>query len=213
MKNKRVYWSRIIGSALAVLTLTASGSFFAGMAYNDLQRSFRQHSCAATVKLKIAEKKLAKTRARLKALTLKMRTLQALGHEDHAALVARRAAATRSLELGLENLKAGKIAEAQKLFDAVFQSHDAILRYSEQHEKDVEREAKRQNLFSKAYKNVFLRRDLARYQWASDVFRLLKDYLPNTNTSKVKAAECLQKIERQLSRLQDQHQKSHNKSQ
>lgn len=111
------------------------------------------------------------------------------------------------LRQGIKSLKAGKIAKAQSYFDAVMRSKDMKKKYLKGVQKLVEREATKQYLFKKAYKDVLLRRDLKRYQWALDVFRLLKDYLPKSNKSKAEAIECFRKIDRDISRLGDQFEK------
>ncbi|MDF1660218.1 MAG: FHA domain-containing protein [Planctomycetota bacterium] len=103
--------------------------------------------------------------------------------------------------LGLKALKKEKFADAISYFDQLRRSKTAPTKYLKAIAKVVEKTAKERRWFHKAYWDVLLKRDLNRYQWAHDVFFILKEYLPNSNSAKKEAKKFFEKIDKEIELL------------
>jgi pSer/pThr/pTyr-binding forkhead associated (FHA) protein len=100
--------------------------------------------------------------------------------------------------IGLKALKKENLADAISYFGQLRRSKTAPKKYIKAVSKYVEKLARERRWFYKAYWEVLLKRDLNRYQWAHDVFFLLKEYLPKSNSAKKDAKKYFDKIDKEI---------------
>ena len=108
------------------------------------------------------------------------------------------------LQRGFRALVQENLAEAHDYFDKIASSRTGKI-YVPKIRRGVAKVSTRRQWLDKAYTDVLLRRDLKRYSWAREVFRLLKDYLPKDDRKyaeeRARAEKYFKQIEKEIDRL------------